>query len=388
MKCNFLCLVCESNNLTIISEFSNLPRVTSDSRRWPSGGQLCVCEACGAAQKLPTETWHAEAKKIYSTYDLWPLAKGREQPIFSVSGESKPRSNLLIEFLLNNYSAEIRGDLLDVGCGTGAALGNFSRALPSWNLFAADLTDRFLPALQRIPLFKELFVGPLENIRRRFDLIAMIHSLEHFPQPYEALCQIRRLLSQNGTLLVAVPNAEVSPFDYLVVDHLVHFGPEQLAHIVQRAGLNINHLRVDVLPKEIGMLAMTASDVSEARRMPSEIQKTVDQAHSGVQWLSALLRAANESSKKARRSGHRFGIFGTSISGMWLYGAMENEIDFFVDEDIARQGACLEGHPVIAPEDVPNHASVFLALLPDVAMNVKSRLASCLGNWIRPPPRQ
>jgi ubiquinone/menaquinone biosynthesis C-methylase UbiE len=388
MKDNFSCLVCEAHKLTTVSGFSNLPRVTSDSRQWPSGGQLCVCETCGAVQKLPTETWHAETQKIYSTYDLWPMAKGREQPIFSVSGESKPRSNLLIEFLLDHYSAEVQGELLDVGCGTGAALGNFSRALPSWNLFAADLSDRLLPALKQIPLFKELFVGPIENINHRFNLITMIHSLEHFPLPYEALCKIRRLLSENGTLLVAVPNAEASPFDFLVVDHLVHFGPEQLAHMVQRAGLKISHLRVDVLPKEISILAMTASEVSETILDPSEIQKAVDQAHSGVQWLSALLRAANESSNQARRSGHKFGIFGTSISGMWLFGAMENEIDFFVDEDVARQGACLEGHPVIAPEDVPNHASVFLALLPDVAINVKSRLASCLGNWIVPPPRQ
>ena len=388
MKDNFSCLVCEANKLAIISGFSNLPRVTSDSRYWPSGGQLCVCEACGAVQKLPTATWHAETQKIYSSYDLWPLAKGREQPIFSVSGESKPRSNLLIEFLLDHYSAEVQGELLDVGCGTGAALGNFSRALPSWNLFAADLTDRFLPALQQIPLFKELFVGPLENIKRRFDLITMIHSLEHFPQPYDALCQIRRHLREDGTLMVAVPNAEASPFDYLVVDHLVHFGPKQLAHIVKRAGLKINHLRDDLLPKEIGMLAMTASDVSVTTLDPSEIQKTVDRARSGVQWLGALLRAAKESANQARRFGNRFGIFGTSISGMWLFGAMEDGIDFFVDEDVARQGACLEGHPVIAPENVPTNAFVFLALLPDVAMNVKSRLASCPGNWITPPPRQ
>lgn len=388
MKNNFSCLVCEARQLSFINGFSDLPRVTSDSRYWPSGGQLCVCEVCGAVQKLPTATWHTETKEIYASYNLWPLAQGKEQPIFSVNGESKPRSALLIEFLLNQHDGPAKGELLDVGCGTGAALGNFSRALPSWDLYAADLSDRFLPTLQHIPFFKELFIGPLGNIQRRFDLITMIHSLEHFPQPYDALIQIRRLLTENGILMVAVPNAAISPFDYLVVDHLVHFNPNQLAHLVQRAGFRINCLRDDLLPKEIGMLAMTASDASVAALDSSGIGEAIDQARSGVQWLMALLQAAKESANQARHFGKKFGIFGTSISGMWLFGAMEQHIDFFVDEDPTRQGTCFESRPIIAPQSVSSNAFIFISLLPDVAENVKSRLANCPGNWIVPPPRR
>lgn len=387
MNNEYACAVCSAHRLSVVDGFSSLPRVTSDSRYRPSGGILCVCEGCGTVQKLPTDTWHNESAEIYSSYDLWPLAKGKEQPIFTSKGEQKPRSNLLIEFLLDHLDGKNQGELLDVGCGTGAALVNFSRMLPSWNLYAYDISDRFLPKLKPIPTFKELFVGQLENIQHRFDMITMIHSLEHIPQPFDSLCWIRKLLKENGTLMISVPNGEVTPFDYLVIDHRTHFSPKQLALLAQRAGFKIHCLRDDLLPKEIDMLAKPADDSFVSLPEFCDVEESIARVNKGVEWLATLLWEARESANQAHSLGKKFGIFGTAISGMWLFGALEGRVDFFVDEDLSRQGVFFEGHPIVAPENVPSGATVFLALLPDISVSIKNRLTTCPGSWILPPPR-
>jgi SAM-dependent methyltransferase len=382
MKNNYPCLICEEYQLVILKNFSSLPRVTSDSRPWPSGGHLCYCEKCGAVQKIPTNEWIEETEKIYQTYDLWPLANGIEQPIFTSKGKFNSRSNIIVDYLLKEYKFENKGELLDVGCGNGAALENFSTKFPQWNLYAADLTDRFLSSLKKIPLFKQLFIGSLENITQKFELIIMIHSLEHFKNPYEALCNIRNLLKDNGALFVAVPNANVSPFDYLVVDHIMHFSTQHIAYLGQRAGLSITHLREDILPKEISMIAEPSIKSNKYLFNGFDIQNSINRVREGVQWLNDLLVAANESSSNAKKRGSKFGIFGTSIAGMWIFGAMKEKVDFFVDEDTTRQGKFIEGRPIVAVNEIEKESYVFLALLPEAALNLHKRLNKNQVNWV------
>ena len=384
---NYYCLICEAKELVILKNFSNLPRVTSDSRPWPSGGQLSFCEKCGAVQKIPTNEWNAETDKIYQTYDLWPLAKGLEQPIFSSNGKFNTRSNIIIEYLLKDYKLKSKGNLLDIGCGNGVALSNFAIKFPYWNLYAADLTDRFLTILNKIPLFKKLFIGSLENINKKFELIIMIHSLEHFKNPYEALCSVRRLLKDKGVLFVTVPNADESPFDYLVVDHLVHFNSKHITYLGQRAGLTISQMKDDILPKEISMIAEPSSKINNTLSNNFDTQNAINRVHEGLQWLNQLLLIVNESSNNAKMRGIKFGIFGTSIAGMWIFGAMKDKVNFFVDEDTTRQGEFIEGRPILAVKDVEDESYVFLALLPEAAFNVQKRINKNKINWVMPPSR-
>jgi hypothetical protein len=75
----------------------------------------------------------------------------------------------------------------------------------------------------------------------------------------------------------------------------------------------------------------------------------------------------------ADRSGP-FGIFGTSVAAMWLYGELQSKVDFFVDEDPGRIGT-LHGRPVLTPDRIPQGATVYLTLIPAVAGPVAKRIA-------------
>src|ERR1700730_6606689 len=121
----FRCVVCSTDQLRELESYCKLPRVTSDTKPFPPGGRLIVCRKCGAIQKIPDAKWLDEIHQIYNQYALYALSDGSEQLIFSASGPVE-RSKRLIEFLVTKSALPAAGLLLDIGCGTGAALANFA----------------------------------------------------------------------------------------------------------------------------------------------------------------------------------------------------------------------------------------------------------------------
>jgi SAM-dependent methyltransferase len=360
----FKCKVCANGRLETIESFAALPRVTSDCKPWPAGGALSCCETCGAVQKLADAAWFADIAQIYKAYQIYELSAGAEQVIFSEAGVAQPRSGALVDFIVQNAGAADTGKLIDIGCGNGSALRNLSRAMPHWRLYGSELSDAARPALQQLPNFVELYTTPAREIPERFDILTMIHALEHMPDPLGSLHDAAHLLSDGGSLFVEIPNVLTSPFDLLIADHLLHFSPAHLAYLAGRAGFAIAILRDDLLPKEITMLARRGGALREPPA-PALTQAVV----------RANLAAAAET----------FGIFGTSISGMWLYGALRERVAFFVDEDASRVGGSFEGVPILSPEQAPAGSKVFVPLHPDVARRVAGRHAHKGATYVEPP---
>lgn len=375
----FLCQVCSADRLELIDSYARIPRVTSDCKPWPAGGKMAVCGDCGAVQKLPDAVWLDEIGRIYRDYQIYDLSNGAEQVIFNSAGSAAPRSRTLVDFLLRAILPPPTGKLIDIGCGNGAALGTFSSAptLSRWSLYGSELSASALPALKALSNFVELFTGDLEDIKERFDIVTMIHSLEHMPMPARSLEQALGLLAAGGTLFVEVPDAETSPFDLIVADHLMHFSRATLHYLAGRVGCSARILRNDVLPKEITFVAQPGTPSSQK----PDAAQGADIARATVNWLQRVINAADDAAAR----GGPFGIFGTSISAMWLYGARQGQVAFFVDEDRTRIGRNIDGRPIVAPADIPAGATVFVPLVPAVAERVIARLSPLKAQFVAPP---
>ncbi|MGA2892829.1 MAG: class I SAM-dependent methyltransferase [Xanthobacteraceae bacterium] len=377
MTVGFSCQICSADGLEILEAYRGLPRVTSDSKPWPAGGELSVCQACGAIQKLPTDKWQREAAAIYRNYEMYHLSRGAEQLVFADAGSARPRSERLVEFVLDKSSLPATGTLIDIGCGNGEALGNFSRALPQWRLCGAELTDKVLPELRRLPNFENLYTTAPSQIAERFTLVSLIHSLEHMPVPLEALTDAAGLIEPGGMLFVEVPDVETSPFDLLVADHLMHFSRASLGAMAARAGIAPTLLTNDLVPKEITLLgARTAPGKADC-----DPERGLRLARSTVAWLRDVMTQIAAVAKNSQ-----IGIFGTSVAGMAFYGAFRDRVGFFVDEDPARIGKFYDGKPVIAPNDAPGDIPVFMALPPERARNSAERLSTTGMRAVCPPP--
>lgn len=363
------CVLCAAESLNEFEAYRGLPRVTSDARRWPVGGQLCICMSCGALQKPATARWREEIDRIYGTYQIYYQSAGAEQRVFDIAtGDAQPRSSRLVRFLNEQLNLRSSGRLLDFGCGTGATLRAFSEVKPSWQLFGAELSDASASRLARIPGFVRLFVGdelgfePVE-----FDLVTLVHSLEHVIDPVGVLRTLAQRLHAAAHLFIEVPDCEQNPYDLVIADHLMHFTPDTLRLTTHRAGYSEQCFTNALLPKELTWLGKPGEGAG--------VQATPTAAHARAAMQLRWLCAQIEDAKRIAAGAVRFGIFGTSISATWLDGALGGSASFFVDEDTDRIGREHLGRPILAPESVPADCDVFVPLIPRIAASVEQRVA-------------
>jgi SAM-dependent methyltransferase len=366
------CRVCGETSLRELEVFGSLPRVTSDSRPWNAGGRLAVCGDCGTVQKLQDARWLDEISEIYGSYAIYHQSNGAEQPIFAGDEAAPvPRSARLVDFLDKTLSLPNALSLLDFGCGTGSALRTFSARHPEWSLYGCELSDANRERLQSIPGFVELFTCAPEQLSETFDLITLIHSLEHVLDPVETLSALAKRLAYGGHLFVQVPDCGRTPYDLVIADHMTHFTLASLGYAARRAGLQIMCLSDKVLTKELSLVVAAGSDRLSASGGP-DAAEGVRRVAAQVNWL----RAQGDNVRTLAQQSPRLGIFGTSISATWLYSFVADSAAFFVDEDPGRIGREHLGLPILAPDAVPKEADVYVPLIPDVANAVAGRLRS------------
>lgn len=98
------------------------------------------------------------------------------------------------------------GNILEVGCGTGAFAERLAAENPRAQLVAIDQSDRFVElAVARGLLARAADVQDLPFGDAQFDVVAAMWMLYHLPDLDRGLAEIRRVLRPGG-LLVAATN--------------------------------------------------------------------------------------------------------------------------------------------------------------------------------------
>jgi SAM-dependent methyltransferase len=140
--------------------------------------------------------------------------------------------------------------VLDVGCGSGNLLRRLS-AIGVQPLLGID------PLLPTSSQYEDrgfrLRCAHLADVRGEFDLIMFHHSLEHLPNPNEALGSARRLLAKGGVCLVRMPTVSSDAWekyreDWVQLDaprHLHLYSRLGFERSVRRLGYRIRDIRDD-----------------------------------------------------------------------------------------------------------------------------------------------
>ena len=133
----------------------------------------------------------------------------------SHSDESKGLFDLIYKFvrsymldkkrkLIEKYSVNRDGKLLDIGCGTGHFLNAMKKT--GWNVQGVDASEKARELVSNS--FNLDVKSPLDwlNSDEKYDVITCWHSLEHIHEPWVYLDKIRTHLNPEGVLVVALPN--------------------------------------------------------------------------------------------------------------------------------------------------------------------------------------
>jgi SAM-dependent methyltransferase len=380
MHANGLCHVCGALAVAAVAGYEKLGRVTSDCKPWPRGGRLGGCRACGCVQKVLDQAWRSEIDRIYADYSIYYQSNGVEQAVYeSRSGRPALRSERLLEQLRTQVPLPRAGRLLDVGCGNGAFLRAFSRLIPHWTLAGTELNAKYREEVERITGVEALYACAPDQVPGRFQMISMIHVLEHIPAPRDFLVRLQDRLEPGGLLFVEIPSYLQNPYDLLVADHASHFTVPTATRLLQSAGYEVVHAATDWIPKELTLVARKAPRGETP--FPATDGAALEAANRTVRWLEEVVSAA-----RASGGTDRFGIFGTSITATWLFKEIEEQVRFFVDEDPHRAGKTFMNLPVYHPRDTPSRSHVFLGLPRKLAESVQQRLARSDVVFHLPPP--
>ena len=373
------CQICESASLAIVDDVSKLPRVTSDSQPFRPGAMVGVCRSCGTVQSVPTESWKAEIAEIYANYQIYRQSSGVEQGVVDGGGEFKRRSAALVDRIKQSGQFSSSGRLLDIGCGNGAMLRSFSEQLPGWELHGLELDDKYRSQVEAIPGAK-LFVGDLSQLDGTYDLITMLHALEHFIKPQEILGEIAKKLSPSGLLFIEVPNFAANPFDLVVADHSCHFTLESLAYLLRQAGYEVVAKSDTWVAKELSFLARYRGGAPAASAGSGvDAARMFDYTMQCVRWLEEASRIA-----VTQRRSPKLAVFGTSLAATWLFAELDGKVDQFVDEDATRIGTYFD-KPVVHPNDIQGETDVFLPFPYPIAVRIAERMKDRPFHVILPP---
>lgn len=139
--------------------------------------------------------------------------------------------------------------ILDIGCGKGAFLYLLKEKFHGQPK-GLDFDKKCVEYCQET-LDLDVSRGDINNLEESkkdsYDIITMWAYLEHEPDPISTLKKVRNLLSDDGLLLIEVPNEPSlenklfgkKSFLYEVPVHMYNFSPLTLAKLVNKAGFTI-----------------------------------------------------------------------------------------------------------------------------------------------------
>ena len=343
--------------------------MTSDCKLWPAGGNMAICDSCGVLQAIVDSEWRSEADAIYQNYDTRILGEGIEQAVvFAGSQNSSPRSVALLDHVQSQIEIPETGRLLDVGCGNGSFLRAFGMVRPRWSLFGADRDDSFNSAVRSIDGVEQLYTCPIREIPEKFDVIVMVHSLEHIPEPVEFLTNLADRLTEGGHVIVQLPYFLHNPVYLFVADHCSHFTQSSAVDVLRRAGFVAVDATTRHVSKELTIIARK-SEAEQPRPADHGAPQTVQVVQRLLEWSRSVSNSARDLSQR-----RPFGLWGSSVTATWLFAEIDGNMDFFVDDSPTRQGQTFLDRPVLAPTQVPAGSRVYLGLAPIVADQIWLRM--------------
>ncbi len=207
------------------------------------------CNACTAmfTQDIPVQE---SIGAYYASEDYISHSDTQEGLINNLYHHIRKRTLLKKLQLVKNETHLATGDILDVGCGTGAFLQTMKQA--RWNITGLEPDETARKKAIELHGVDPLPSSALFSLANNsYDAITAWHVMEHVHQLHEYITQCKQLLKSNGKLIIAVPNytsydATVYKTNWAAYDvprHLYHFSPQSMRTLMSLHGLQVKQIK-------------------------------------------------------------------------------------------------------------------------------------------------
>lgn len=204
-----------------------------------------LCQDCGFVFQDARQSQAADPDFYQETYRK--IYQANEEPtskdLFQQNQRALNQSTWLKEHGYTHF-----GRILDIGASSGLLLDTFRKE------FQAEVVGvepgnayRALAEQKNIAMFSSI-EQLLESSPEGFNLVTLMHVLEHLENPIQVLLKIReQLLASDGNLLIEVPNFYAH--DSYELAHLSCFSQHTLKEMLRQAGFKVVLFRKHGMPR-------------------------------------------------------------------------------------------------------------------------------------------
>lgn len=259
---DFTCPLCGSQHKRLLKEI--------DSFGYPL--RYYLCGNCGFVFQNAAESQAADPAFYQEAYRK--IYQATEEPTAKDLRQQSLRANNQLEFIQPRGVCRVQR-ILDIGASSGTLLATLKKAFNA-DAFGVEPGNAYRELAQQKGLEMYASVDQLLKTKpEKFDLISMMHVLEHLEDPLAMLNQIRTsLLDPQGFLLLEVPN--FFTHNSYELAHLSCFTEHTLRQLLLKAGFEIWSLRKhgyprsQTLPLYITVLARPIEEAPENYAVAAE----------------------------------------------------------------------------------------------------------------------
>lgn len=334
-----------------------------------TGYHLAICGQCGAAyaDDIPPQEafdhYYAEMSKYEHGED-----DGVASPV--QADRYRQIADLLAPFLSPQES------IADIGCATGALLGEFKRRGFS-NLFGIDPSPACAAAGMRhysIPI-RPMPIECLGEITERFDTVILIGVLEHLCDMEGSLNLITSVLKPGGRIYVEVPDATrydrwfSAPFQFFSMEHINFFSPQSLANLMAAHGFQATFVQRAPRflgpkagePAVAGLFHQHASAPGETTcPYDSETEPALRRYIASSNTLDGRIRKVIDDLVSRQIPLLVWGAGTHTLRLLKTSSLAQANILAFVDSNNCYQGKRLQGIPILSPDEVHEPSATIL----------------------------
>ena len=336
------CPICLNNNVIIsidIPFFRHLDFTTVSNNC-----KLLKCTHCQIISNPDAQNTEL------STFEGVEYADSHQtQQAMDVDGYTEPvtrsflQARILSEQILNNENMRI----LDIGCFDGSLLVELDKIITNADLWGFDINphlESFFPEKDNFHFIST----DLENLEEPFDLITLSHSILYIPNLNVLMASISRLLKEDGTLFIQIPDICTNPFYSLMGDQSFIFTETSLKNVLGTFGYKVELVKNDYFPRELlisaGKNELGSLDSYEESNLFEENIETIKHVKKQLGNIK----------------GNSLTVLGTTVNAAFVDEIIGKRIQFFVDENLSKPDKKFRGKNIAHPNDLNDTSHTIL----------------------------